>query len=393
MVVTRSQSRKRKAEALPSGEPFAAAAAAAASAAPVRRRSSVQKSKRKRRAGSGDRKTTPSRPGARLSGRGNGRADELMVNVFPDEKDQRQWSGPFVFAQLADTQLGCRTFDGSLKDELEVVDKGVSLLNALDPAFVIVCGDMVNAYPTQAKKQDEQIAAFRKAMGKLRKKIPLVCVCGNHDIGNKPDPGTIARYNKKFGKDHFTFWARGVKCIVMNSSLYKDGSMAKNHARRHNDWLMRELKSPSTKSARHTVVFAHIPPFIFSPDEHDGYFNWSQEVRRPVLRAMKKAGIRKMFCGHYHRNAGGMDGQLEVVITSALGCRLRALEDPLSLPVEFDEPILGTDVSGFRVVRVGDDTIQHKWFVLDKMPGCISADADIWKTSEGKETEQPAKTS
>lgn len=95
------------------------------------------------------------------------------VTIFPGDQDQKLWNGPFVFAQLADTQLGCRTFDGSLDQELEIVDKGVSLLNALDPAFVIVCGDMINAFPDKVKKQDEQIAAFRKVTFNLARGFQL----------------------------------------------------------------------------------------------------------------------------------------------------------------------------------------------------------------------------
>mmetsp|Transcript_10369 Transcript_10369/g.14383 ORF Transcript_10369/g.14383 Transcript_10369/m.14383 type:complete len:359 (+) Transcript_10369:266-1342(+) len=298
---------------------------------------------------------------------------------FPSTTNQ-SWEGPFMFAQLADTQLGCLTFNKSLEKELAIVRKGVEKINSLKPKFVIVCGDMINAFPSEAKLQDEQIKAFYKAMNGIDKRIPLVCVCGNHDIGNQPDRSTIRRYTKYFGPDFFTFWVGGVKCIVINSSLYKDPSKAKDLAKEHDKWLMQELKKCEKEKPQHTLVFAHIPPFINAPDEPNGYFNWSSDTRKRVLGAMKKAKVRTMFCGHYHRNAGGCDGPLEVVVTSALGCTLKALEDPLNLPVVLTDPPLGENVSGFRLVRVTKKDVEHKWFVLEKLPKKCSVSSPIWNT-------------
>ena len=45
-------------------------------------------------------------------------------------------------------------------------------------------------------------------------------------------------------------------------------------------------------------------------------------------------GIRKIFCGHYHRNAGGFYKDLEVIVTSAIGCQI------------------GPDQHGMRIVKV-----------------------------------------
>mmetsp|Transcript_10769 Transcript_10769/g.14983 ORF Transcript_10769/g.14983 Transcript_10769/m.14983 type:complete len:381 (-) Transcript_10769:2-1144(-) len=305
-------------------------------------------------------------------------------NLFPSE-DSKRWDGPFLFAQLADTQLGCLTGDKSLDTEIHIVRQGVERINKLRPKFVIVCGDMINAFPDNAKKQDEQIEAFYKEMRKIHKDIPLVCVCGNHDVGNQPNRASIERYKKKFGTDFFTFWVGGVKCIVINSSLYKDDSKAKSLAKRHHQWFMKELKRCEAENPRHTLVFAHIPPFINTPNEPDGYFNWTKSTRRKVLSRMKKAAVCTMFCGHYHRNAGGRDGALEVVVTSALGCALKALEDPLGLPVSFDEPTIGTQVSGFRMVYVGEKRVRHKWFVLDKIPSDVSLMKELLADSEGGE--------
>ena len=49
----------------------------------------------------------------------------------------------------------------------------------------------------------------------------------------------------------------------------------------------------------------HIPMFINKPDEQDFYFNIPKQIREDFLKKISTAGIKKVFCGHYHRNAGG----------------------------------------------------------------------------------------
>ena len=50
----------------------------------------------------------------------------------------------------------------------------------------------------------------------------------------------------------------------------------------------------------------HIPLFIETVDDEDSYFVIHREERMSVLQRFANAGIEKVFCGHYHRNAGGM---------------------------------------------------------------------------------------
>ena len=61
-------------------------------------------------------------------------------------------------------------------------------------------------------------------------------------------------------------------------------------------------------------------------------------------------GVRTIFCGHYHRNAGGFYGDMELVVTSAVGAQL------------------GEDLSGFRIVSVNEDSVKHKYYELAKVP-------------------------
>ena len=62
------------------------------------------------------------------------------------------------------------------------------------------------------------------------------------------------------------------------------------------------------KGAKHKVMFQHIPWFLKTPEEPKEYFNIDIELRRKMLDKFKKSNVSKIFCGHYHRNAGGWDG-------------------------------------------------------------------------------------
>lgn len=64
--------------------------------------------------------------------------------------------------------------------------------------------------------------------------------------------------------------------------------------------------------------------------------------------------MRAIFCGHYHRNAGGFYKDMELVVTSAVGAQL------------------GDDGHGFRVVKVLDDKIEHQYHTLDQVPTSVS---------------------
>ena len=66
------------------------------------------------------------------------------------------------------------------------------------------------------------------------------------------------------------------------------------------------------------------------------------------------SGVKIIFCGHYHRNAGGFYKDMELVVTSAVGLQL------------------GSDPHGLRVVKVEEETISHKYYALDDIPETIN---------------------
>lgn len=61
------------------------------------------------------------------------------------------------------------------------------------------------------------------------------------------------------------------------------------------------------------------------------------------------SGVKAVFCGHYHRNAGGCHDGLDVVVSSAIGCQL------------------GDDAHGVRVVVVTADQVVHRYYSLEQL--------------------------
>ena len=84
----------------------------------------------------------------------------------------------------------------------------------------------------------------------------------------------------------------------------------------HETWLTQELEKAKSLGVDHIVIFQHIPWFVKEADEEKFYFNVEKELRRRKLEQFYEAGVRKIFCGHYHRNAGGFFKDLEVVVTN-----------------------------------------------------------------------------
>ena len=70
--------------------------------------------------------------------------------------------------------------------EMDLCQQTVDLLNNMSPkpAFFIVCGDLVDAFPDKWPEiRAAQEKDFIKVFKNLHPDIPLVCVCGNHDVG------------------------------------------------------------------------------------------------------------------------------------------------------------------------------------------------------------------
>nr|CAD7393472.1 unnamed protein product [Timema cristinae] len=285
--------------------------------------------------------------------------------TFFDNEREKVFQEPFYFIQGADIQLGLiqryiekNPVPGWSK-ELQLAELAVKKVNAMrpKPKFFVMCGDLCDAMPYDMPliRQKQEID-FKQVFYKLDPVIPLVCVCGNHDVGDQPTEDSIEAYHKSFGEDYFSFWCGGVMFIVINSQYFYDSSQVKKQAEDHELWLSNTLQTARKYYVKRVIVFQHIPWFLHDPKENnlESYFTLPQDVRNKWLPILKQSGVQFVFCGHYHRNAIGSYEGMDVVTTSAVGAQL------------------GNDRSGLRVVRVMEDSIDHTYYNLENIPSVIN---------------------
>ncbi len=244
-----------------------------------------------------------------------------------------------VFLQMSDPQFGMFAENRDFAQETINFDKAIAAANRQKPAFVVVCGDLVNQAGNAA-----QIAEYQRIAAKLDHSIPLHNVAGNHDVGNEPTPESLAAYRKKFGPDYYTFRHGDFLGIVLDSSLIQHPKSAPVEAQRQSQWLETELKK--LKPGTTVAIFQHIPWFLKNDDEPDDYFNIPLGPRTRYLQLFERYHVEYCFAGHYHRNSTGESPTFHVTTTGPVG-----------------KP-LGPDPSGIRIVTVHAAKMDSEYHLL-----------------------------
>ncbi len=255
---------------------------------------------------------------------------------------------PYVFLQLSDPQFGMFTADKDFAQETVNFEQAVAHVNRLRPAFVVITGDLVNTPGDAAQMQE-----YDRIRRTIDASIPVYEMAGNHDVENAPTPQALAAYRARYGQDRYTFRHENLLGIVLNSSLIHTPTAAPLEAAEQEAWLRTQLDAARRDAPRHIVVFQHHPWFLTSAGETDDYFNIPLARRTPLLALLRDAGVKTLVSGHYHRNAGAIDGGFESIVTGAVG-----------MP-------LGGSRSGLRAFRVTESAITHRFHALDEVPDAI----------------------
>ena len=242
---------------------------------------------------------------------------------------------PFDFVQVCDTQLGF----GGYEHDLGTFRQAVKQINALSPAFVVICGDLVNV------PDDKSFADFNEIKAGFT--IPCYCAPGNHDVGNEPTVASLEKYRAAVGEDYYSFEYNGYAFIIVNTQLWK--SPLEGESSKHDDWLKRELESASGKT-QGVFIIAHYPLYLKEPDEKDEYFNIPSEKRKEILTLFAEHGVVAVPAGHTHRT----------IINDYNGIQLVNAE---TTSRNFDDRPLG-----FRVWSVTDQgPPKHEFIPLDSI--------------------------
>ena len=281
---------------------------------------------------------------------------------------------PFHFVQMADPQFGmfasvsgysldeveerrgrgvlvrkARRRISGFADETRLYTAAIEAANRLRPAFVVVCGDMVNDSSDQS-----QIDELFRVTATLDDDIPIHFVSGNHDVGESPTSESIALYRERFGADNYSFDHEGCHFAVINSSVASDPANVPGEWDRVVQFLIDDLSTARRKGIQDIVLFTHHPLFERRADEDDGYFVIPRERRTVIVDILRDYSAAAVFAGHMHRNSHAVDGGLQMVTTGAVGYPL------------------GYDPSGLRVVRVYEDSIAHDYYGMDMIPESVT---------------------
>ncbi|MBT3995600.1 MAG: hypothetical protein HOJ22_06300 [Chloroflexi bacterium] len=242
-----------------------------------------------------------------------------------------------------------------LKQDRANLTTAIEQIKEIDPAFVVVCGDMVDT-----AGDENEIALIRETLGAYGADTPVHWVPGNHDIGVNnliPDSESTAKYRSEFGADYYSFNHGESKFIILNSVLLDRPQNMLDEHKTQMDFLGDTLQSRESKDSEHVVAFMHHPLFLNNAEEEDVDFDWAPsppnqpngywtiplERRTPVVKLLREANVQTVFAGHWHRNHEASDNGLDVVVTSALGYPL------------------GDDPSGYRVVNIADGELNHQY--------------------------------
>lgn len=354
------------------------------------------------------------------------------------------------FVVAADTQFGMTEENEGWATEMDYSRRAVAAINALHPRplFCCICGDLVDMTaqifahrlknntkknekstpptasatepPTTAttttnnywtvsecdRVQQEQFADMQSIWSNLHPSIALVCLCGNHDVGNRPTAQTIDTFTRRFGDDYLSFWANGTYHVVLNSTLFSDPTDAMDLYQIQLDWLEDRLRYAHANQARAIFVYSHHPWFLYDENEGidvdndnddndddtngtvndtspetlvpaskrnkssstttsrsrssyqltgqsllphnrsvpDSYFPIPKQYRRVALELFRNYQVTAAFAGHFHQNVVSQTSfGMAMIVTGSLSVVLESSGNTSN-----DEP----KTQGFRIVHV-----------------------------------------
>jgi len=328
----------------------------------------------------------------------------LENSTIIDESHWKREEG-FRFIVTADTQFGI-LMDGfemkepNWKAEIEISRQTVQKMNNMKgkerPLFACVCGDLVDtessfttalaawkrAHPDWQRDAifEQQMKDWKEVWSNLDDDIALVCVCGNHDVGNRPTAQSIQKWSSSFGDDYLAFWANGTYHIALNNCLFYDPRNALDLFEEQVQWLESRLQYANSKGAKHIFVYSHFPWFLshenetdeemlgssFAPEGwgpdgtkfSDFYFHIPIERRQIAMKLFKEYGVTACFSGHFHQNLEAKSSWgMDMIVTG-----------PLSMPLLSTVLNAGYDNSltiGIRAVDVTKEGFVHQFLPLE----------------------------
>lgn len=255
----------------------------------------------------------------------------------------------FTLAQISDTHLGAgsRLFRANF-------DRMAAALDGLRPDVTVHTGDA--SLDGADREADLAFAAAAHA----RLPGPVLCVPGNHDVGDHPelapqqpvDSLRLDRFRRHLGPDRWVQDRDGWRLLGLNSQVMGAHPEADVQAAMIADAL-------ATLGARRLAVFIHKPFFAADPAETVfDYWSVPPFARGSLSGVMAHPALRLVASGHLHLYRDVMRGAVRYAWAPSLAFVVDPKEQP-DLP--------GERPCGFLMHEFGEDTVATRLVVPDGM--------------------------
>jgi predicted phosphodiesterase len=204
-------------------------------------------------------------------------------------------SGPLVFAQLSDIHFAPDpdAFSRAFADREmaflpdSTLDGLVAEINAIEPDFVILTGDIIaNA---KGPGLDEVKSWFATLDQSLVSRLtpPVYAVVGNHDQVRDPavDKGV---YEEHFGPTYYSFNMKGTHCVVLDPHQLSGTAQIYTVSAAQLEWLRQDLAYVDANAP--ILVFCHEPTTDWAPTTENG----------ALWNLLAGADITALINGHWH---------------------------------------------------------------------------------------------
>jgi predicted phosphodiesterase len=281
--------------------------------------------------------------------------DGTVIDQFYVDKEEPD----FTFVQATDPQIGW-VFSGNNCGGQNMDSKWLETVNGINivnPAFVVVTGDL-----TDSKSNSAAIAYYKSSAAQLKPSIPMYNLPGNHDIDDAPSAASYSIWQTNFSSSGtanpwFSFTHGNNLFICLDSMILKNSSAFSPPGKNTEEmnWLTTTLQNASGYD--NIMVFMHVPLCMTAINEADGTNNMPLTVRNQLLNLFHTYGVKAVFSGHAHTNSYVRDGDLEIITTSSCLCSLGSPATP----------------QGFRVIKVYPNHIEHE-YIPNPVINCITGD-------------------
>ena len=200
--------------------------------------------------------------------------------------------------------------------------------------MVIFNGDMVSSIPSVETLYK---GFLDTAVKHFASDVPFFFVRGNHENRGKCSTEYMKHFPTTTNKPYYSFTHGDTFFIMLdggedkpdnNIEYYETGAYDAYRAEVA-EWLKKVVESQECKSAKHRIVFLHMPPI-------DGHKMWhgTRQIREMFVPILNKANISVMLCGHVHTYSYHTDQAEFPILVNAFDTALKAKVDENGIKID-----------------------------------------------------------